>query len=391
MKNFILIFFLFSNLSFANAQSVSGNALNNFVVAKSDTANFKVITDSLMNVLPNKSIYIIGETHANKANKFIFYPLFKELHKSIGVNYILMEMHHSLYFGYNLFLKFGDVRILAEFNKVSEKDSLKLRSSFTNALALYEYNEKQPIGNKIEFIGVDLDLSNIVGFRVLTQHHYITAIKYFKKYSIQSLPTPLNEIFDDIINAEVNDLRFLLEKDKELQKLSVVYREELKACLGDFYKDFYIIVNSAKSFPNGRRDPVMVNNLDNAYRVIKEHKPNSEPKFFGSFGAAHVIPGNNGSFASKMNSSFIIKGGVAFIGASYFNSTTNYSKTVREIDKSSLGGLSNKDEHLANTVLKDVSAQQKSPIVLLGRFNKIQNKELNFFKGFDAVFVFTGF
>lgn len=363
----------------------------NIVVAKSDKSSFQVVADSLVNILPNKSIYLIGEIHSIKANDFIFYPLFKTLHKKRGVNYILKEMNHSLFFGYNLFLKYGDVRILAEFNKVLEKDSLKLRSSFTNTIALYEYNKLQDASQKIQFIGAEFDIENIPFGRPLTSHHYITAIRYLKKYSTQQLPETIDKIFQEIISVDANDVKLLTKKDKELNQLSALYRNELKLSFGDFYKDYYIIINSFKTFPTGRRDPGMVNNLENAYQIIKEMDPNAEPKFFGSFAAKHVIPGNNGSFASKMNSSSIIKGGLAFIGTSYFESTTNYAKTIRDVNESSLAGLSNKDEHLANTVLQKISIQQNAPIILLGRYSNMLNSELSFLKGFDAVFVFTGF
>lgn len=392
MKNFIIIFFLFFNIFLVNAQSLSGNTLNNFVVAKSDTANFKVVVDSLISILPDKSIYLIGETHRIKANDLFFFPLIKSMCEKKNVKYVIMEMDHSYYFGTNLFLKYGDVKILADFDKRNPKDSLKWNRQYSDLIDLYRYNEKQPIDKKIEFLGLEFDITNIPFARPFTSFRYVTAIKYFRKYNYEKLPAAIDKIFQDITSIDVNDVKLLLKKDKELQKLAIIHQNDLKKCFGDFYKDFYIIMNSARSYPaNGRRDGGMVNNLQNAYQILKENEPNSDPKFFGSFGAAHVIPGNNGSLASKMNSSSIIKGGVAFIGTSYFNSNSYYSKTIKEIDNSSLHGLSNKDEALADAMLKDVSIQQQASIVLLGRFNNIQNKEFNFLKGFDAVFVFSGF
>ena len=99
MKNFNIIFFLFFNISLVNAQSLNGNTLNNFVVAKSDTANFKVVVDSLISILPDKSIYLIGETHRIKVNDLFFFPLIKSMSEKKNVKYVIMEMDHSYYFG----------------------------------------------------------------------------------------------------------------------------------------------------------------------------------------------------------------------------------------------------------------------------------------------------
>ena len=90
-------------------------------------------------MLPDQTIYLIGETHAIKANDFIFFPLIKAMHERKAIKYVIMEMNHSYYFGTNLFLKNGDVKILADFDKINPKDSLKWNTLYSDLIDLYRF------------------------------------------------------------------------------------------------------------------------------------------------------------------------------------------------------------------------------------------------------------
>jgi len=370
------------------AQSAEKMA-NGVIVAKSEISSFAAVADSLARTINDNTVFLMGETHSIKANEMIFLPLVKELNRQKGVNYILMEMNHSLYFGYNLFLKYGDVKILADFEGLKSRDTNQLNLRFKTELDLYEYNLNLPVLKKIQFIGVDLDISNIPSYRPMTQYHYVTAMRYFKKYAIDSLPHDISFLIDEITTA--NDPKTLIKMDARLRTLAFQYKNELKRCFGEFYKDFYLINNSFKIYPMGSRDGDMLDNFENAYGIIKALNPSAVPKFFGSFGAMHVKPGKNGSFASRVSRSNLVDAGVSFIGVSYFNTKSNYGKELKTVDKSSLGGLSKEEQVIANSFLRNISEQQGSPIVLLGRFSTLPKGELDFLKGFDSIFVFTGF
>ncbi|WP_316831286.1 hypothetical protein [Pedobacter aquatilis] len=386
MKFIYSFLLLFISLA-ANAQLDS--IYKQLIISECDSSNIKPLSEAMAAILPDKSVYLRGETHDIRSNNISFSSLFLGLHERRGVNYILVEYSHSYFFMFNLFLKSGDVRILAELDKKLDLDSLSLRRYYSSAIALYKYNLKQPRDKKIRFIGIDIDLQN-AWKRTEIQNNYKLAIRNFEKYSVGVIPQDILILFEKV--AKESDYRLLNDLNNRLIEVSAMHVEELKRCFGDFYPDYYLIINSIKVLPGVYRDKQLLTNFETAVEAIRSINPTENPKFFGSFGCAHVEPGINNSFGSVLNRSKKFKDEVSFIGSGYYNSLCTYDKLKPIIlQGASLPGLSKSEQVKANLLVSSIAQSQKRDIVLLSKFHLLPDGKFDFLKHYDAFIIYNGF
>jgi hypothetical protein len=389
MRFIIALFLILTFLTTKAQLSLDSNELKSIIIAKCDSTTIWPLSLTMANSLPSKTIYLKGEIHSVDLDQKSFSSIFLGLHEQKGVNYILKEYNHSYFFTYNLFLKTGDVKILAELDHKLSLDSLALKKYYYYDLSLYRYNLKQPENKKISFIGVDIELQN-AWQRISVQDNYKLAFKNFKKYALAGIPEEILILFDKIL-AET-DYRILRDLSIRLREVSAMHVPELKKCFGEFYTDYYIIVNSVKVFPGVYREKEMLANFELAVKAIHNIKPTTTPRFFGSFGAAHVQSGGNHSFGSILNKSQNFKNQVSFIATGYYNGLSSYDKLKPIIwQGATIHGLSKNDQMDANQLVSTIGQSEKTTIVVLGNFNRLAKGKLDYLKPYDAMIIYTGF
>lgn len=380
--------FLFT-LCFSTAHAQLDSLFKGLIISECDSNNIKPLSQSMADFLPDRMVYLKGEIHSIKSNSTSFRSLFLGLHEKKGVNYILCELNHSYCFALNLVLKTGDATVLAEFDKKTGFDSVSLKRYYRYILTLYNYNLKQSPENKISFIGIDYDLQN-TNAKANVQYEYQTAIKYLKRFSIKPLPGEIEYLCNEILKA--SDYAILRDLSSRLKDASAMHVSELIASFGDLYKDYYLIVNSVKYFPGIFREREMLTNFNYAVEGIKKVNPDTKPKFFGSFGAAHVEAGSNSSFAAILNKSKGFKDQVSFIATGYYNCLSTYDEKRPVIWQGApIFGLKKKDQVAANSLVKAVSESTRKSLILMGGFKGLPADKLDFLKPYDALLIYNNF
>lgn len=389
------IFCLLLLIKTSYAQNNNQDLYSASLVKTGGRESINAITDSLASMLPNKLIYLQNETHNVSIGSFMKFSLYQSFNKYKGVNYMLQESGHSIQFARNLFFKYGDVTILLDFDGLLNDDKLDPSQYYKNTIQLYNTNKLLSDREKIRFIGIDFEMDDVRGLDPGRRETYFKALKYFKKYAENPIPTELDRIFDRILADQKMSLKSLQKQNELIKNFSQKNIDLVKATFGEFYFDFNLIINSSNTFPKDRRDNSMFENFKRAYQLIKEKYPDDHPKFFGIFGSTHIKPGQNGSLASIFNHSEIFNNQVSLIGQSYINCKTSYFKDKKPsvpIENSGLYYTDRAKNEESKLQLRFISDELKSPIILLGNFKKLQlNSKYGFTKYYDAVFIYTGF
>ena len=377
------------------AQRIPQDFYDKVVVETGDGAAVNAISDSLAAMLPQKMVYLQNETHSISIGSLMKFSLYHSFSKYKGVNYILQESGHSIQFGRNLFMKYGDVNILLDFDGLIKDDQLDPIKYYKNTIHLYETNKQVPDAQKIRFIGIDFEIDDIGGVDPGRRRTYYTALKYFKKYAIGPIPAALDQVIDQILGHEQMPLKALQQQNALMRDFTNKNSDLVKAAFGEFYLDFSLMINSSNSFPSDRRDDDMFKNFLRAYQLIKEKDPNGQPRFFGTFGSTRVKPGKNGSLASIISRSEIFANQVSLIGQAYVDCKTSYFRNKRPPVPITNSGLyvekRNRDEE-SKVQLRAISDELKSPIILLGHFERLQGStKYGFTHYYDAVLIHTGF
>ncbi|MBT2691935.1 hypothetical protein [Bacillus sp. ISL-55] len=243
--------------------------------------------------LQTHKVFFTGEFHSVADNfptqtKLLFY-----LNQNAGVNYYLAELPFAFAEYINLYLQFGDEKILEYLAAESKNTHSEAAGHYQMYRDIYKYNQEQPEGRRIQYLGIDGDtLPNL-------------ALNYLGHLaSMKVIPTEISSHFSSLKDNIHPDLPRNDQSTPELKafikswKLEVNTNEELykKAFGKDFDKFLFTLI----SIENGLKeiDANKKNYGDfNVFRegVLKEAfsywigKLPSEAKFFGEWGRAHIL------------------------------------------------------------------------------------------------------
>lgn len=386
------LFFTFALSFYTCSAQENNNAFDSNLIVKGSKESINLIIDSLVSNLPNKQIFIQNETHAVAIGSVMRFDLYTSLNKQKEVNYILRESPHSTQFGRNLYLKYGDIKILLDFDDLLDSPNVKVDKFYKNTIDFYNYNKALPKDKQITFIGLDFEMDNAFGLDPKRIGQYIKAIKYFKKYAEKPIPEYLIKIFNKILDSSGMPVEDLRKENELIRKYCDSNKETVKKIFGDIYFDLNLIINSSNKIPLGRRDANIYDSFIRAHNFILEDSLAKPPKFFGSFGSTHVKPGKNGSFASKLYNSSLFRNNVALIGQVYINCKSNYfkDKPPTIIKNSGLFCVSKKEEEDGALEFENISKHSNSQIILLGKFDQKQSQKKCYSKYYDAVIIYTG-
>ena len=281
--------------------------LLSFMKVKAQDSPIYQTVDSLLsaavNTLDKSDFYFIGQAHGNQANTVIENGLFFSLNKRFNVRYYILEFGQSFAFLLNQYLETGQDSILK---------ATYLKANFDIVKRIKNFNDTVVNSKKIKFFG--LDFENRLNWKWTKQSIEIISDKI-------KLPTnnPLQILLNAVINPQPDS------EEENLTALKKYLNENENDCrlfLGKYYVDVLLISN-AKFTLSQKRDKDMYGNFELLYKELE--REGEAPKFFASFGIAHINPKNNSGLPYRLlnGTDSPIKDSVSVIGTQYYNCTFN--------------------------------------------------------------------
>lgn len=294
----------------------------------------------------------------------------------------MIEINHSFAFGMNLFLKYGDTKILADFDGYDQSNMIDTAKFYEKIKDLYQYNLGQSSNSRIRYVGIDFEMD-----RNRTRD-YVLAMGYFLNIGKDKLPLPIVEVLKGIKRSDIGNIKYLTMQNEKLLLATQKYRKELALAFGDMFADYLLIINAPNKIPPGRRDGNMMNALNYAVAVLQETGTVKEPVFMGSFGKAHVFPENSGSFSSLVQKSAYFKNSTSLIGVQYINCFSRHKNgTSDPIANDGLSVKNSANGAAVGAYLKKISEKVNKPIILL---DNLKYTKQEYFKNYDAILIYTG-
>jgi len=264
---------------------------------------------SAVNTFNGKDFYFIGQAHGNMVNTLLEKEFLFALNRKYGVRYEILEYGHSLAVIFNEYIESGNDSLLTYISP---------GSNFTLLKAVKHFNDSADEQHRIKFYGIDFEgrLGN----------------KYLKK-AIEIMLAHIRPGNNDALHTLMNKL---MQTDSagtketllELKKYLLANETESRKLSGKFYTDLLLIANARYGF-SPRRDDEMYANFKLLYKELA--RPGQHPKFFASFGYAHLNPNNKPGIVNRLlnNGSSPVYGKVSLTGVEYFNSSfsDNIKKT----------------------------------------------------------------
>ncbi len=318
------------------------------------------LTDKLRNFLPEKSFYIIGESHTFLANNDLQFALLKTLHQQ-GVYNVANELPHATCFLFNQYLETGDETILS---------ALRPEATYSLLKKVRAFNLSFPKDQQIRYYGIDY-ADPKYNFYDLS-----ASLQTIRKYVVPA-SLPLDTLIDHYRLKGVitlNDAKTLFAQlNDKLQAEEKRYRSHF----GTYYDDL-LLMSSNILGNRTNRDKSIFASFSLLYKLLAT-KQKSAPKFLAFYGIGHLE--KLGTILQE-NDQSPVKGGVAKIGIQYINCWAGWTTPAR-----STTGLYKGDKKAISQLIAYCAAQTWQVALLDG------NDCLNFKRGssLDAVFIFNGY
>lgn len=292
MKRIFILFFLFSFMKLKAQDSPIDKSADS-------------VLSSAVNSLSESDFYFVGQAHENQANAIIENGLLFSLNKKFNVRYYILEWGQSFAFLLNQYLETGQDSIL---------EFVHAKSNFDLVKAIKSFNDTVADSKKIKFFGLDFEDR-------LDGKWTKKAIEIISDKIELPANNPLQILLKGVIHSQSNSEK---ENLKGLRKYMTNNAKGCRLFLGKYYIDVLLISN-AQFAMSSNRDKAMFANFKLLYEELKKTEEN--PKFFASFGYAHVNPGNKNGLPNRLNSNDSpVKGSVSVIGTQYYNCTFNVPK-----------------------------------------------------------------
>lgn len=260
-----------------------------------DTTNLNDFSDLelLEEDLKAHKVFLTGEFHSVAQNfpaqtKLLFY-----LHQNAGVNYYLAELPFSVTEYINLYLQSGDEKILEYLAEESINTHAEAAGHYQMYQDIYEYNQRQPVDKRIQFLGIDGDTLPNLALNHLKHLGSAKVIPAEISSHFQSLEDnihpeiPRKEQSTPELKAFIHSWKQEVENNKELYKKT-------------FSKDFDKFLFTLISIENGLKEIDANNKNYGDFNVVREEvfkeafsywigKLPGDAKFFGEWGRAHIL------------------------------------------------------------------------------------------------------
>ncbi len=300
------------------------------------------LASSVTDSLPDADCYFIGQAHLNKLNTSLELELLLQLHARHGVQFEILEYSHSAAIIMNEYLETGKEDLLK---------SLDSNGNFSLLRGVRQYNQALTTEKRIRFFGID--------FEGRANNRYLKKAAAIICHNKQlNNNTRLGQYLASMQLPDA-DIPQLLTQIK--QYLSVA-ADTAASLLGNYYIDLLLITQAQYGF-SPRRDANMFMNFQTLYKTLSTYTPN--PRFFGSFGYAHIQPGNTQSISYRLqySNSSPVRGKVSLIGIQYFRSVTGESY------QASIGNLSALCNKSALRQLEERVSDNSPEVLIYGKKN----------------------
>jgi len=330
MKRIIILLFIVSFVKVQAQSNFSNKEYDNLLASAVENLN-------------QADFYFVGQAHGNQANIIIERDLLLSLNHKFNVRYYILEYGQSLAFLLNQYLETGQDSILNFINSKGNFDLVKTIKGF---------NDTIPDLRKIKFFGVDFE-------NRLDGKWTKKAIEIISDKIKLADNHPLQILLNAVINQEPKP-----EKEN-LNELATYLKNNEQNCrtlLGKYYVDVLLISNSQFAF-SPKRDKAMFDNFKLLYSELTRIEKN--PKFFASFGFAHVNPENKNGLPYRLleDGDSPIKGKVSVIGAQYYNCTF-------KVETPTIGPVGTLSSLCKNSAVKDMDSSNDTKAKTITFFSK---------------------
>jgi tetratricopeptide (TPR) repeat protein len=249
-----------------------------------------------------KEIFLLGEVHGIALNNDLDFALLDYLHKNAGVRVYLAEMSYAGGLLINKYLRTGDETLLDFMFRQLPGTVAWNKENRTFLGKLRQWNLSLPAGDRIRYIGIDLEHQSLTTLRGLNELvsestaagraipsglcYILSRVSRILASAVGSAAVTQSSIGQSTLHALSNDLSDSLQE----------HHAEYASLLGDRLFDFELIAtNWRKSyahralmaagdhgFSNRLRDRAMYDTF------LKVHAKIPATKYYGRWGNAHV-------------------------------------------------------------------------------------------------------
>ncbi|MDT8307976.1 MAG: erythromycin esterase family protein [Bacteroidales bacterium] len=257
---------------------------------------------------PEVRVFITGENHAfYRTNADLEFKMFKYLHKTYGVNTLMMEFGFSRGYVVNEYVQTGDTMLLAMLRPFSHPVYIRFYKR------LHDYNNTLPDSNKIKILGADVERFTHLSLQLLVSNmpdiatpgkdsvdFYCEGLRGFAKYDLLSNKT--NMMYDNNSRYKYNDYyRYQYYSDDNTLQLFIVHfnknTEAYKDFLGSDFLLFEKVIKSLEDYYdwqnyNRKRVPYAYifreQQIYNSFISFLNENPKA--KVYAQFGRCHTVP-----------------------------------------------------------------------------------------------------
>jgi hypothetical protein len=359
-KILTLVYFCFCNVKTFGQSEINKCLDKDLFTGNKETLDS--LTESLINKLPVKDLYLIGEAHQFSPNNYFQFSLIKALNIKKVYN-VANELPHATCFLFNQYLETGNENILNE---------LKPKATYEILKKVRLYNLTKPLNQRVKYYGID----------------YLNAQYDFAKFLLSL------KIINDKIKSEKLPLEIFIEKYLKKNKLENIDVQQLNDTIKLFltidsikYKEhygeyFYDLKLMASNFIGYR--PNRDSDIFKSFKILHANLKaiNKEnPRFLSFYGIGHLF-----NFGNKLNDKkeSPVFNNIIRVGISYYHCK---------------GGWGWTEDSYKNLSLYNLKKKSKEKIELQCKENKwevgyISNSECISFKSgleLDAIMIFNNY
>lgn len=236
--------------------------------------------------LENKEIFLTGEVHGIKINADLHMKFLKYFKEKTDFKYYLSEVSYSNAYFLNKYLETGDKQILEDIFEVLKGSYSWNKDNFQFWIDLYNYNNTLTDDERIQIIGIDIELQPTTSYR------YLVDIIPDEEPPLEIKRT-INRIITTFDRLMISESGSNYGNTKELKKDMLEKEEIYRSYLGENYYGFKTVVNNLINYEiafknkrnqvdwNNLRDKMVYDNFTTTQRRIPKGK------FFGQWGVNH--------------------------------------------------------------------------------------------------------
>ena len=278
--SFILAAILVISFCFTGCQNQQILSVADYNAKYAKTIDFEKGIDDKTFGNANYRVFLAGEYHAQTKGYQTKKMLIQYLHEKQGVDYLICEVGMGHGFLLDDYIQTGNEENLSFLMEELEGALAYTQDEYQFWKWLYDYNQQQPVDDKLHIIGLDMEFqenSSIRGLSLLMDNS-VTPAK-----EIQPLVERIKKSDGTVIAEFPNALEEYSEQMGELFGESFPWIEQYAKNI-EATNQFYDWMEEGKTNFHQIRDDKMTDNLFFAMKQLPE-----DTKFFGQFGAEHIL------------------------------------------------------------------------------------------------------